>query len=500
MIVETAAAPEITRPADSHGGAARSIGVLAGSQVVTWVLTLAYTIVVPRILGPVGIGELTTAASATSILLTLVELGLTVLLVRKIAQDRSRAGELISTALLIQAALYAPAVAVMAVFVGLQHFDVEQQIVLWLATAALLPQILKFPFQSAFQATDNMGFYAATGVITKVLSSFGGIALVLLGFGVISIASLGLAIEAFTLFLNLKWALPRFKIAWHLRARRAAGLAVESLPLFANYVVHTTYLWINVLLLATFTSAAVVGWYGVSSRLVGTLYFLPVIVSTAMLPRFSASFDGRLDALQARARPTIELIMVLSLPIAVGAALVSGPLIELVYGARFAASATVLSLLLASVPFTYFNILIWQVLVASSRQIIWTKVMAAALVINVVLNLVLINFFQARAGNGAIGSAIAFVVTEGLMSVAALIILPALLNQSSLIRFARAGAATVLMAAAVWAVHTLGLPAEISVGLVGFAGLAILLRAVRVSEVRDLYIAVRRRRAASVAG
>jgi O-antigen/teichoic acid export membrane protein len=500
MIAESAVAPEVgevtetAETADSRRGLARSIGVLAGSQVVTWVLTLAYTIVVPRILGPVGVGELTTAVSATSILLTVVELGLTVLLVRKIAQDRTRAGELISTTLLIQAVLYAPAVAIMAIFVGLQHFDVEQQVVLWLATAALLPQILKLPFQSAFQATDNMGFYAATGVITKVLSSFGGIALVLLGFGVVSIASLGLAIEAFTLVLNVKWALPRFKLTSHLRAGQAAALAVESLPLFANYVVHTTYLWINVLLLATFTSAAVVGWYGVSSRLVGTLYFLPVIVSTAMLPRFSASFDGRFGALQTRARPTVELILAFSLPIAVGAALVSGELIELIYGPPFVASAIVLSILLASVPFTYFNILIWQVLVASSRQITWTKVMVGALAINVVLNLLLINFFQSRTGNGAIGAATSLVVTEGLMSLAGVVILPQLLNQASFLRLARAVLATALMAAAVVAVRKVGLPAQILAGLFAFSALAILLRVIAVGEIRELYSAIARKR------
>src|SRR5207245_7506638 len=147
------------------------------------------------------------------------------------------------------------------------------------------------------------------------------------------------------------------------------------------------------------------------------------IVSTALLPRLAASYDGQLAALQARARPVVELVAVLGLPIATGAALVGAPLIELIYGARFSASAIVLSILLASVPFCYFNILIWQVLVASSRQVTWTKVMVGALAINVVLNVLLINFFQSRTGNGAIGAATSLVVTEGLMSIAGVVFL-----------------------------------------------------------------------------
>jgi O-antigen/teichoic acid export membrane protein len=498
MIVEAGAKATVSAAVESRRRFVHGLGVLAGSQLVTWSLTLGWTVVVPRVLGPRGIGELTTATSATSILLTIVELGLTVLLVRKIAQDRSRAGELIATALLIQAALYLPAVGVMGVFIGFQHFDAEQQLVLWLATAAMLPTILKLPFQSAFQATENMGRYAATGVITKLLNSVLGIALVLLGFGVIALATLAAAIEALTLVLNVRWARPLFKITWRPDARRAAALAVESLPFSANYIIHSAYLWINAVLLAVFTSATVVGWYGVSSRLVTTLYFLPVIVSTALLPRLAASFDGQIAALQARARPAVELITVLGLPIATGAALVGAPLIALVYGSRFSASAAVLSILLASVPFCYFNILIWQVLVAAGRQLTWTKVMAGALVLNVLLNAVLINYTQAKFGNGAIGAAMSVVVTEGLMSVAGGIILPGLLGRGSYLRLGRAALATILMAAAVVAARTYGLPVQVVAGIVVFSVSAIAFRAIAVDEISGLYSAVRRRRPVSV--
>jgi O-antigen/teichoic acid export membrane protein len=495
MIVEAGAKTEVRDAIESRRRFVNGLGVLAGSQLVTWSLTLAWTVVVPRILGPKGIGELTTATSATSILLTIVELGLSVLLVRKIAQNPSSAGALIATALLIQAVLYFPALAVMGGFIRLQHFDQEQQIVLWLATAAMLPTILKLPFQSAFQATEDMGRFTATGVITRFLNSFLGIGLVLLGFGVISLATLGAVIEALTVFLNFQWARSRFKLVWHFDPRRAASLAVESLPFSANYIIHSTYLWINAVLLATLTSATVVGWYGVSIRLLGTLYFLPVIASTALLPRFSASFDGRLDALQIRARPAVELVTVLGIPIAAGGALIGAPMIQLIYGARFEESAAVLMILLASLPFCYFNILIWQVLVASNRQLIWTKVMAGSLVVNVVLNLFLINYSQARLGNGAIGAAMSVVVTEGLMSVAGIFILPHLLDRGSVLRLGRALAATLLMGVAVLAVRRWGLPAQILTGGTVFAALAVPLRVVGLVEIRDFYFAVRNRRA-----
>jgi hypothetical protein len=54
------------------------------------------------------------------------------------------------------------------------------------------------------------------------------------------------------------------------------------------------------------------------------------------------------------------------------------------------------------------------------------------------------------------------------------------------------------MGAAVLAVRTLGLPVQILAGVVVFSVLAIALRVIAVGEIRDLYSAVRKRRAASV--
>jgi len=192
-------------------------------------------------------------------------------------------------------------------------------------------------------------------------------------------------------------------------------------------------------------------------------------------------------------RPVLELVMVASLPVAVGAALVSGHLIAILYGPDFARAEVVLSLLLCSLPFTYFNILIWQVLVASNRQLMWTKVMVGATVVNVVANIGLVAFFQSRFGNGAQGAAVAMILTEALMTAAGLVLLPQLLNLGSVQRLLRAVAATTIMAALVWSVRGSGLVAELLVGCATFGTVGLLLRLVSRDELGDLWSAVGRR-------
>ena len=65
----------------------------------------------------------------------------------------------------------------------------------------------------------------------------------------------------------------------------------------------------------------------------------------------------------------------------------------------------------------YVNIMLNQVLIASKRQAAWTWAMVGATVVNPVLNLLLIPLTAARYDNGAIGAAIALLVTEVLVVV-----------------------------------------------------------------------------------
>jgi Na+-driven multidrug efflux pump len=82
----------------------------------------------------------------------------------------------------------------------------------------------------------------------------------------------------------------------------------------------------------------------------------------------------------------------------------------------------VLVLLALTIPPTYMNILLSQVLVAMGRQGTWTKVMAATVVVNPLLNLALIPLTQDAFGNGAIGAAISLLLTELLVVTAGLVL------------------------------------------------------------------------------
>ena len=469
----------------------KNIGLLTGSQVTTWLITLLWTLIVPRILGPRAIGMLTTAVATVGIVATLVVLGLTVLLVKEIARDRRRASRLVGGVLLLEVVLYLPAVAVIVLFMNVSGFEYHQKIVLLIAAAGMLPMVLRAPLEASLQGLERMEYSAMSGVISKVVNSVGGVILVLLGLGVIPLTFLGLAAESLVLALNVRWYRKYFSVDWKVPPRQLGRLFASSLPYGATYLVANVYTYIDSVMLAIFTAATVVGWYGVSTRLLGTLMFMPVIVSTALLPRLSSVFDGTMQRVYAAAQPVFELILCFSLPITAGTIMVAGPVVRLLYGPDFDSSAVVLAVAVVSVPFTYFNILAWKVLVAANRQGVWAKVMVVTTVANIALNAFLIPPFQAIYHDGAIGSAAALVATEAIMSAAALWLLKGLLTGRSWGRLMRCALATLAMSAAVWWAERYGLPAELAVGFVTFAAAAFALRVVAVPELRWLWGMIR---------
>src|SRR6266571_1302037 len=118
--------------------------------------------------------------------------------------------------------------------------------------------------------------------------------------------------------------------------------------------------------------------------------------------------------------------------------LVASRLISLLYGPDFTESVPVMTWLALSVPPMYMNIMVNQILIARRQQMLWTKAMAVACVINPVLNVLLIPYCQRTRGNGAIGAAISLLLTELVLVGIGVVVIRSCFNREFLDRLARA--------------------------------------------------------------
>jgi O-antigen/teichoic acid export membrane protein len=406
----TATAPAHVLEDDRRVG--RNVTAMASGQLVTWTMTLLWTLVVPRTLGPASMGTMMAAWSITGIFGVIVGLGTRNYLVRESVVDRSAAPKLIGTALVLRVAMSPALFAATVVYGQIVGWGRDATIVLYLAAAATIFVQIAEPLQAAFQATERMEYLAYSDIISKSGQGLVGIVVVLLGFGTIGVTSCWAVMAGLVVLLDIYWLRGRVRIDLRTNVRRMLDLTKASLPYWAFGLFFMLYLWIDFVMLSLMTRDTVVGWYSVPTRLFQTLMFLPVVISTAWLPRFVRHFEEGGNRLEATARGPIQLVLLLSLPIAALTAAGADPIIRLLYGGAYAQSIPVMVTLGLCIPPMYMNIMLSQVLIAMNRQSAWTWVMAATTIINPLFNVALIPFTEDRYGNGAIGAGIALLLTE----------------------------------------------------------------------------------------
>jgi O-antigen/teichoic acid export membrane protein len=148
------------------------------------------------------------------------------------------------------------------------------------------------------------------------------------------------------------------------------------------------------------------GWYTAGKKILEGLWLVPNILTEALYPEINARVHVSKDLAASLFRRGMKYLAVAAVAAAGATVLLSGPLVEIIYGSRFAKTVDVLRVLgLAVVP-SYLRYMFGNTLIAVNLQN-WETVMAGVRgVVNVTANYLLIPSY------GAVGAAIAFLVTD----------------------------------------------------------------------------------------
>lgn len=163
------------------------------------------------------------------------------------------------------------------------------------------------------------------------------------------------------------------------RREHPAGLAfsphiwrevtLKMWPIAISIIFNVVYLKGDTLLLTLYRSQTEVGWYGATYRVIDILTQLAMMIMGVMLPLLAASWakhDEREFA--ERYQQSFNILMVVGIPITIGASLLAPRLLPLVFGAEFAPAAPMLSLLAWAVLGVFVGAVFGHAAVAINRQ------------------------------------------------------------------------------------------------------------------------------------
>ena len=388
-------------------------GWLMAESILRLGVGLVVGVYVARYLGPGRFGSLSYAHGMVSILAAVAALGLDTVLVRELVRRPEQSGSLLGTALMMRLAGAVTAIALITVVASsIDMSGVERWLVIIISFGLLAQSstVLDAWFQSQVQGRNLAGAHAAQ----VGASSLAKVGLVLaeaplIWFAITAV--LDSAVLAMALFRNYRRQHPTLPVArWRFDRALAMDLLRRSWPLIFSGLALAVYMKIDQVMIRDMLGAAEVGQYAAAVRISEAWLVLAVVLTTSLYPAVIAARERGEAAFRRRLNAFYSLMLWISLAIAAPLALLSDPIIRLLFGEAFAAAGPVLRIHAWSgvMVFLITASSRWYLAQGMERSILWRALFGA--VLNVALNLYLIP------SHGIEGAALATLLSYGAMA------------------------------------------------------------------------------------
>lgn len=457
----------------------RNASAMLISQVVTWTLTLIFSIVMRRYLGPEGSGHIVVAQSIWLITGVFVGFGMDMLLTKEIARNHDRASNLLGTSLVLRFFFYmlgSIAVLAYSLIMGYDRETIAMVQVVGLSTLFLQ---LANACRATHQGLETMEYISIADIASKITNTVLGVIVLALGFREMAVAAVMVIMTLVFFVIQFYFLRRRHAIKPHFDRKLVRWTLGASLPYLATVFGMVAYSEFQVISLSMQVSATEVGWYGAANQIFGTLLFGAVVYNTVTFPAMARAHIAEPESMPALLRRNLELILIFSVPIGLGVFAVAPQFMVLLFGEAFVPSGAILQVLGFVIIFMYLNVLFGQYFNSIDRQHVWTTVVITAALMIIPLTFLLVPWCQRVFGIGALGGAFSFLITEVGQFVAGWFLAPkGTLNWRVVRYIGQVALAGALMVACVWLVRDMFIVIPVMVGALSYSILAILLRVI----------------------
>lgn len=167
-----------------------------------------------------------------------------------------------------------------------------------------------------------------------------------------------------------------------------------GLPIAGTFICGTVYLKWDLVMLSLFNIAPIqIGWYAAAFKILEALSAIPGILGAALFPIMVRLYKNDISAFVRIVKLSSKLLLLCSIPLAIGLCVFSEPIVYRVYGVTYSQAGSVLRILIWSIVpmFLYFFFMSVNVAMGFARFNMWTGF--ASLIVSFVTNVLLIPRF-----------------------------------------------------------------------------------------------------------
>ena len=367
---------------------------------------------VARYLGPSQFGELSYVLAFVAFFQVISQLGLDSIAIRDMARDREASPAILGTVFRLRIITgilcWIAAIGSMALF---RPGDLNALILTAVVSGSLVFQAadtVDLWFQSQTQSKRTV----LAKTLTYVLNSLFKIGLILLKAPLLYFAIAGLiefALAALALSFSYRMFPAPFKWQWELEW--AKRLLKESWPYMLSGLAIIIYIRIDQIMLREMIGLHELGVFSAALPLSTTWYFIPMIISQSIGPTIAKLKNTDIEVYNKSINRLFSVMWLVTLPLSILIAILSGPIVIFFYGKEYLASAGVLAIhVFANIPVALGVVHSIWIVNERKNTLSLTKAVIGA-ISNIILNLLLIP------KHGAIGAAYATVLSTALSGV-----------------------------------------------------------------------------------
>lgn len=390
-----------------------NVGWLFFDRLLRMGMGLFVGIWIARYLGPERFGLLNFALAYVGIFTSMATLGLQEIVVRDIVRDREGAGLTLGTAVLLQflGGIASFILICLSIFYLRPEDSNAREVVIVLGALMIFKagEVSVYWYESQVMSKYTVWVYNSTFLLFSLIK----IALIIMEAPLIAFAWAIFwesIIASITLMLVMSKGSMRIK-SLAMSLGRGKQLLKDSWPLILSSISITLYMKIDQIMIAQMIGDEAAGFYSAAIRISEFWYFIPMAISSSVLPAILESRMQSKKVYMQRLQSLYDLMVLISLSVALPMTFLALPVVRLLFGDAYAQNGVgiVLSIHIWSGLFVFLGVASGKWFLAENRQILGLQRVSIGAFVNILLNLFLIPKY------GPIGAAIATVFSQALV-------------------------------------------------------------------------------------
>ncbi|MBI5037478.1 MAG: flippase [Candidatus Kerfeldbacteria bacterium] len=363
-----------------------------------------------RYLGEAGFGQYTIVMAYLQLFGILVDMGLYVILVKRISEpgiDADAVASNILTLRLISAVVFLGLAPLVILF-----FDYPSIVKMGVLITTLsffgitLNQVLSGIFQKHMRM-DKVVIAEVVGRIVLVAGTYGCVVLDLNLLWILAVVSVSSLVNfMMTYVFSRQFIRLRLRFDWEVWR----SVIRDAWPIALSIGFNLLYFKTDVLFLSHYQGDAAVGLYGAANKVLEVLVTFPAMFAGLVLPLLTAAWvSGDRERFRGILQKSYDAMLMVALPLIVGTMLLADPIMHLV-APEFSASPDILRLLIVATGIIFVGNLFGNTVVALNRQ------RATLWLYGAIAGIALVGYMVAIPAHSYYGAAVVRIVAEFLIT------------------------------------------------------------------------------------